>query len=157
MKSLNIIMSSDRNISWWKCTLHCRGKFKKCQYLLLIIMFWSIMHSSWKDWKNTNQRQSQLKIEKKNHNLHKFLTLNAELLLPSFLIWTKNHRDLLLWPWRRVTTGNWRGLDLWYCATIVMKKNIFISIIHIHQRTILIKYRSLRHQTLTLPSNIQKT
>ena len=150
-------MSSSRDIFWWKCTLYCRGKFKKYQYLLLITVSWLIMCSDWRDWKDINQRQSQLKIKKRNHILHKPFTLSVKLLLFIFLMWTRNCRSLLLWSWRRVTAESQRNLNSQYCATIVARKDIFILIVYIHQRTILTEYRSLRHQTLTLSLNIQKT
>ena len=119
-------------------------------------MPWLIMHSSWRDWKNMNQRQSWFEAEKRNYILCELFTLNAELLLPSFLMWTKNCRGFLLWSWRRVTVESWRSLNFWYCATIVVRKDIFVSIVHTCWRIMSIRYRLLRCQTLTLFLNIQK-
>ena len=155
--SLNIMMSSGRGTFWWKCALHCRGRFEKCQYPLLIAVPWLIMRSGWRDWKDMNQRWSRLEVERRNHILCEPFTLSAELLLPPLLMWTRNCGDPLLRPWRRVTAGSWRGLNSWYCATIVVRKDIFVPIAHTCWRTMPIRYRLLRHWMLALPLNVQKT
>ena len=115
------------------------------------------MHSDWRDWKNTNQRWSQFRVKKRNYILYEPLTLSAKPLLPSLLMWIRNHRDPPLQHWKKAIMGSWRGLDPWYCATIVVRKGIFISIAHTCWRTMPTRYRLLKHQTLTLLLNIQKT
>ena len=107
--------------------------------------------------KDTVQKWNQFRIKKKNHILYEPLTLSIKSLLPLLLMWTRNHRNPLLQHQRRVTAENQRGLNSQYCAIIVTKKSIFIPIAHTCQRTMPIKYRLLRYQTLTLLLNIQKT